>query len=652
MMTPTPTSIRTPLGARYMTPSISSGYSPSSEVSLSRASSITIVQSPSTALANITRKAGRLLVPDEEDDDEHDRRGFNGAVVGKGDGGAEVARLRVDIASRQWLVGYGRYAKVYLGSFKPALRPPPATTTSTAKTPKMTEANMMFAQTSTGWSLCAAKVFDSDTESISMAEKEFAMLGYLQEDLPSTQSRPPMSVREGGEVNWDGDADGRRYILSRIGLVDETIIEPPPLSFTTGTPSDLSRSGSRRVSGAVASTCMVCESPVSGLPNSRTTVPLEDTFDTSPSGSHARTVYAAHRRGQASGPRHSRSASETTAILRQLGKNAIAAKSSMNAFLFAGGGTDSAPSYRPILLLPFYSNGSMATFLKTREEPIGDELWMSWFEQGLRALRWCKMKGVLHNDIKPANFLLDDEMNLRLGDTGSAMRINPDHSPHDGIGLGTVSYSSPEIVDPSTERTFSFPSDIFSFGVTMRQCMTGREPYEGLRTVELMYHVRKGNYWEWHARRDMDLPSPSSANSNRNPTSPTAVTHHLARVRATTTTATSPSDRNHSAAQPNDGVRRAESLREPSRNRAVVRRPALARTPSSDVVIRQAIPVRASTGAATGVVEAGGDGMTSRDQRETWLRRMVDPDPGQRPEAEDLLHGLEGHRTVYKSDAD
>ncbi|KAJ9097598.1 hypothetical protein QFC21_004632 [Naganishia friedmannii] len=645
--TPTTMAVGTTTGRRSMVAGNSSGYNPSSAVSRSRASSITIVRSPSTALANITRNAGRLLVPDSD----ADNMGVDDAAAGGSD--AEVTRVRVDIESRQWLVGYGRYAKVYLGSYKPELPPLPATSPiSTA--PRIAETDVPPVQTSTGWNLCAAKVCDSDMESMNMANRESAMLGYLQEDLPSTQLRLQNSVRQRVEESGNGDTDGRRYLLSRIGLVDETIIEPPPSSFTARTPGDLSRSGSQRTSRATTDMDALCRSSTDRLPGTMSEVSLERANDALSLRQYPQTVYTAQRgpRGRQHG--HSRAASETTAILQQLGRNTISAKSSTNVFLFDGGGRERASSLRPILLLPFYANGSMATFLKTGDEAVGEELWIKWFEQGLRALNWCKMKGVLHNDIKPANFLLDDDMNLRLGDFGSAMRINPDNPPHDGIGLGTVSYSSPEIVDPSTERTFSFPSDVFSFGVTMRQCMTGREPYEGLRTVELMYHVRKGNYWEWHARREIDLPSsPTSATSSRFPTYPTAaVAHHLARVRATTTTATSPTDRNHPAAHLNDGVRRAESLREPSRNRVAVRRPALARTPSSDIVVRQANAVSMSTCVAANVMEVNAGEITVQDQRERWLRRMVDPDPANRPEVEDLLDLSAGYRAVQEVGAD
>jgi hypothetical protein len=385
--------------------------SPSSEVSLSRTSSMTIVQSPSTALANITRKADRLLVPDDnadnDDDDDGDVEGRDAEAARES--GAGVARVRADIVSRQWLVGYGRYAKVYLGAFKTAL--PSLTTISSPTTPSTWQGGEVSPsppiQTSTGWSLCAAKVFDNDIESISMANRESAMLGYLQEDLPSTRLRPETLVRSGMRESEEGDrgeeGGGRRYILSRIALVDENIIEPPP-SFATATPGDLSRINSQRASRTSTDTHMVCRSPTDNLPGTTTTttttmVTPNKATDAISSGPHIRTVHGVHRRGHGKGLGYSHAASETTAILRQLGKTAIAAKSSTDAFL-SEGGTDLAPSHRPVLLLPFYANGSMATFLKTREEPVDEELWMNWFEQGLRALSWCKKKGILHNDIK------------------------------------------------------------------------------------------------------------------------------------------------------------------------------------------------------------------------------------------------------------
>lgn len=145
---------------------------------------------------------------------------------------------------------------------------------------------------------------------------------------------------------------------------------------------------------------------------------------------------------------------------------------------------------------------------------------------------------------------------------------------------------------------------MWSFGVTMRQCQTGKEPYEGLRAVEMMYHVRKGNYWEFQARQVMG----------------------------------------HGALSPVDlqseGMRRAESLRQPMRKR--LHRPSLARTPSSDIPLRrtdEAVPEPPAAAEEGLVVKEGRADETQafEQAREGWLKRMVDPDPAKRPTPEELL---------------
>ncbi|GHJ88733.1 hypothetical protein NliqN6_5135 [Naganishia liquefaciens] len=488
------------------------GASPQHDVSLSRSSSLTIVQSSSRALSNIRRRAQVLL--------------SESANTGDGEespcaSDEHQLHVRGDIHSRSWLIGYGRYAKVFLGSYHAA---------------------------TTGWTLCAAKVFDADAESVDMARKEDAMLRYLH---------------EGGNTAL---VDGRPYILDTIALVDDSRLESVPAMAIY----DLSQPAS--AAGTPTRSNTLINAPTSIASNG-------------PTGSAVRAVYAGHRR----------SASENTAMLRHLGRGVIEAKSA----------TPSIPVHRPILLLPFCGNGTVATFLKTPEAEGGvdEAVWSTWFQQGLAALAWCEEKGILHNDIKPANFLLDDEYNLRLGDFGSAMRIDRCQPPRDGIGLGTVAYASPEIVDPSQDRAFSFPSDMFAFGVTMRQCMTGREPYEGLRTVELMYHVRKGNYWEWQARQL----------SNDMPLSP--VTLRLQSALG-------------------DRIRRSESLREPGRRASA--RPTLARAPSSDVVLQKTDPV--ATEMPTPKRELSPRATTDRrPNREEWLHQMVDPEPENRPTALALL---------------
>lgn len=289
--------------------------SPQDVVSLSRSSSMTIAHSPFTALANVTRKAGLLLLDDVPESVESGHREYPEE---------NSVRLRVDITSRKWLVGYGRYAKVFLGSYRIA---------------------------STGWQLCAVKLFDADPESAEMARREASMLRYLQED----ESMSPAWV----------SLDGREFILECLALVDERAIELPPTasldessrrSSLAGTPT---RNNSRRASSTVLLRIA--------------------TEGSSPAAGNV----VANRADSALDR-----ASETSAMLQ---------RSRCHAALKVPA---EITIHRPILLVPFYANGSMATFLKTREGGIDSGLWSTWFQQGLAALAWCKRKGVLHNDIK------------------------------------------------------------------------------------------------------------------------------------------------------------------------------------------------------------------------------------------------------------
>lgn len=103
---------------------------------------------------------------------------------------------------------------------------------------------------------------------------------------------------------------------------------------------------------------------------------------------------------------------------------------------------------------------------------------------------------------------LTADLDLRLSDFGSSVLIHPVSPPTDGLGLGTLPFSPPELVDPT--RSFSFPVDMFSLGATLYQCLSGAEPYRGIRPVEMMHHVRKGSLWMHEERARMARMDPNA----------------------------------------------------------------------------------------------------------------------------------------------
>lgn len=83
------------------------------------------------------------------------------------------------------------------------------------------------------------------------------------------------------------------------------------------------------------------------------------------------------------------------------------------------------------------------------------------------------------------------------------------------MGLGTLPFSAPELVDPNA--SFSFPIDVFALGASLYQMITGREPYRGSRPVEMMHHVRNGILWDWEERQRLKRVGEHSASSSPYP---------------------------------------------------------------------------------------------------------------------------------------
>src|ERR687897_779225 len=98
-------------------------------------------------------------------------------------------------------------------------------------------------------------------------------------------------------------------------------------------------------------------------------------------------------------------------------------------------------------------------------------------EQLLLALSYAHRRGIIHRDIKPSNILLTQDGSVKVADFGIARIIEED----DAVGapgeiVGSARYMSPEQLrgEDATPR-----SDIYSVGVLLYHCLTGRPPFSG-----------------------------------------------------------------------------------------------------------------------------------------------------------------------------
>ncbi len=114
------------------------------------------------------------------------------------------------------------------------------------------------------------------------------------------------------------------------------------------------------------------------------------------------------------------------------------------------------------------------------------------------ALKHAHDQNMIHRDIKPDNILVTNKGVVKVADFGLAKALDEDVSmTQSGTGLGTPLYMAPE--QARNAKHVDKRTDIYALGCTLYYFLTGKLPFSGSNTLELIVAKEKGTFT--HARK-------------------------------------------------------------------------------------------------------------------------------------------------------
>lgn len=128
----------------------------------------------------------------------------------------------------------------------------------------------------------------------------------------------------------------------------------------------------------------------------------------------------------------------------------------------------------PYLVLPYCKLGSSELLIGNTFDT--DSIWKFILDvsSGLAYLH-ALTPPIIHQDIKPANILLDDTLHYAITDFGISAQKGNNHDDYYEENSGTLAYMAPERFLEDAEPMPQ--SDIWSFGATLYEILTGNVPF-------------------------------------------------------------------------------------------------------------------------------------------------------------------------------
>jgi CheY-like chemotaxis protein len=136
--------------------------------------------------------------------------------------------------------------------------------------------------------------------------------------------------------------------------------------------------------------------------------------------------------------------------------------------------------------MEFVEGTTLRAVLDSRSR-LGAEATLAIARQLADALECAHGEGIIHRDIKPQNLLVDAAGTLKVMDFGVARLAERTSAlTQAGMVVGTPTYMAPEQL---LAESVDARSDLYSAGVLLYECLTGRPPFEAKSPISLIAKV-------------------------------------------------------------------------------------------------------------------------------------------------------------------
>jgi serine/threonine-protein kinase len=119
-----------------------------------------------------------------------------------------------------------------------------------------------------------------------------------------------------------------------------------------------------------------------------------------------------------------------------------------------------------------------------KNAPFDREKTLDVFRQIASAVKYAHENGIIHRDLKPQNVLVSEQGTLKVTDFGIARAVTSSSLTQTGTMMGSVQYFSPE---QAQGKTVDKTTDIYSLGIILFECLTGKLPFEADNMVAVAF---------------------------------------------------------------------------------------------------------------------------------------------------------------------